>query len=110
MKFNIDLFARRLREYRSEKSQSDIAQELGINRSTISLLENGKLIPTLDVLQSFCERIGASLDDFFYKDDKNPILLMMGQMEEIDQQRLENVLQRIEIRQKYIAINKRCGY
>jgi DNA-binding XRE family transcriptional regulator len=55
MKFNIDLFARRLREYRSEKSQSDIAQELGINRSTISLLENGKLIPTLDVTIIYLE-------------------------------------------------------
>jgi transcriptional regulator with XRE-family HTH domain len=109
VKFNTDLFAQRLKEYRGAKSQNEVADEFGINRATISLLENGKQMPTLEILQKFCEKIGTACDSFFIKEERNPILLMMGQLKESDKSKLSNVLERINIRAKYIAISKRCG-
>ncbi|WP_207706846.1 helix-turn-helix transcriptional regulator [Thermoclostridium caenicola] len=59
--FNEELFAQKLKEYRGNRSQSEVADELGINRATISLLENGKQIPTLDMLQKFCSQVQISV-------------------------------------------------
>ena len=45
--FNGEKFCKDIIELRGTDSQSAFAEKLGINRSTLSLLENGKQIPTL---------------------------------------------------------------
>ncbi|HOJ11787.1 MAG TPA: helix-turn-helix transcriptional regulator [Clostridiales bacterium] len=107
--FNSELFVQKLKEFKGNKSQNDVANELGINnRSTISLLENGKQIPSLEVLQKLCEKVNLPVDTFFMKETQSPVLMMMGQLKETDRSKLENVINRIKIREKYIAISKRC--
>lgn len=59
---------------------------------------------------SIAKQIGMKNSDNIITGDELNNMTDSELMEEIDQQRLENVLQRIEIRQKYFAINKRCGY
>lgn len=107
MEFNIPAFSQKIKEYRGTRTQAEIADELGINRTTISLLENGKQVPTLEILKIICEKTNTNMDDFFIKKIHDPILLMMGQFKDSDRPKLENVLERIDIRQKYIAIGKR---
>lgn len=107
--FNNEFFAQKLKEFKGGRSQNNVANELGINnRSTISLLENGKQIPSLEVLQRLCEKVNLTVDAFFVKETQSPVLMMMGQLKESDKPKLENVIKRIKIREKYISISKRC--
>lgn len=106
--FNNELFKKIFKEYRGEKSQKEIAEELGLGRSMVSLLENGKQIPTLEMLKKVCEKTNKDLNDFFLKEQEDPILMLMGQLRESDKENLQEVLKRISIREHYIAINKRC--
>lgn len=106
--FNKELFTQKLKEFRGSRSQNDIADELDIKRPTLSLLENGKQLPTLEILTKVCLKTDMSIDSFFIKDEQNPVLLMMGQLRESDRPKLGNVMDRIKIREKYIAISKRC--
>lgn len=109
VRFDGDKFSQTLRNYRGNKSQGDVAKELKTNRTTISLLENNKQIPTLEILKKCCEMTNSTIDSFFIKEDNDPIMMMMGQVKHSDKQNLLNVLERIKIREKYIAIAKRCG-
>jgi transcriptional regulator with XRE-family HTH domain len=106
--FNTELFMKVFKEYRGEKSQSDIAKELNLGRSMISLLENGKQVPTLETLKNICEKINKDVSTFFIKEEEDPILLLMGRLKETDRNNLHEVLERISIREHYIAINNRC--
>lgn len=51
--FNAKQFCKELVMLRGEETQYDFAIKLGINRSTLSLLENGKQIPALDIYRKF---------------------------------------------------------
>ena len=108
IEFNKELFAKHLREYRGEKSQAEISEILGINRATISLLENKKVVPTLEVITGFCEKNNSNIDSYFIQNENEPIMLMMGKLKETDKPLLANVIDRIKIRDRYISINKRC--
>lgn len=107
IKFNEQKFTKVLREFRGERTQADIAESLGINRATLSLLETGKQIPSIEILQKLCENVGLNADTFFDKESDDPILLMMGQFKEPDKPKLYEVLERINIREKYLSISKR---
>lgn len=107
--FDTELFTKMFKEYRGSRSQDYIAKELGLGRSTISLLENGKQAPTLDTLKKFCEKINEDINTFFFKEEEDPVLLLMGQLRESDKDNLLHVLERIKVREHYIAINQRCG-
>lgn len=108
VRFNKEKFANLIKEYRGTRLQNVVADELGISRPTLSLLENCKQIPSLDILQNFCEKVGLAVDSFFIKENNDPVLLMMGKLKETDHPKLFQVLNRIKIREKYIAISKRC--
>lgn len=107
--FNKDKFALDFRNFRGNRHQNEVADELQINRTTISLLENGKQIPSLEILQKFCEKTQVTIDSFFVSKTQSAILMLMGQLKESDKSKLNNVFNRIQVREKYIAINKRCG-
>ncbi len=106
--FNSEKFANELKKYRGKRSQQDVSSRLGTNRTTLSLFENNKQIPSLDILQRFCELTNSNVDNFFVKEQTNPIIMMMGQVKETDKHALQKSLERIKIKQKYIAIGRRC--
>ncbi|GAB4074782.1 hypothetical protein GCM10028778_22850 [Barrientosiimonas marina] len=108
--FNRELFAEKLKAYRDDKSQTDIASELNVGRSTISLLENGKQDPTLETLNQVCQKINQDLNTFFKEEQEDPVLLLMGQLKSSDKDNLVEVMERIKIREHYIAIDRRGGH
>jgi transcriptional regulator with XRE-family HTH domain len=107
--FDTELFRKMLREYRGSRSQEDLAKEFGLGRSSVSLLENGKQLPTLDTLKKFCEKINKDISIFFRKEEDDPVFLLMGQLKDSDRDSLLEVLDRIKVREYYITISQRCG-
>ena len=109
IKFNVNQFAIDLKKFRANRTQQEMADELGVHRSTLSQLENEKVIPTLETLRVFCEKTGYPPGRYFQREELDPVLLMMGKMQGSDKDNLMEVLDRISIRLKYLAINKRCA-
>lgn len=107
IRFNKEEFMNVFREFRGESSQEEIASELGLGRSTISLLENGKQLPTLDILQRICEKVDKNIDTFFITEKEDPILLLMGKIKPSDKEDFRNVFDKLRVREHYLAINKR---
>lgn len=106
--FNSDLFINDLKNYRKAKTQSQLAEELEINRATVSQLENGKQFPTLEVIQRFCSLNGVNVQKYFVEENQDPIMLLMGRLIDEDKPKLSDVMERIKIRLKYIELMKRC--
>lgn len=106
--FDTELFMKVFKEYRGKRSQQEIAEELNLSRPMISLLENGKQAPTLETLKKICEKINKDVNTFFIKEEEDPVVLLMGKLKETDKDNLLEVLERINIREHYIAINQRC--
>ena len=48
-------------------SHEKLAQQTGINRSTISLLENKKRVPTILTCLRLCQALGVRLEDLLRK-------------------------------------------
>lgn len=46
---------------RAEMSQEELADRAGINRSYLSMIENGHSSPTMDVVQKLAQGLGVSL-------------------------------------------------
>jgi len=107
--FNQDNFIKKLKEFRGACKQEEIANILEISRPTLSMLENGKQIPNLDMLMKICNKLKINPNAFFYQEEQSPLVMMMGQLKESDQENFREVMDRIAIRQKYFAIAKRCG-
>ena len=55
--FNLEKFCSDLISLRKNTTQSKVAELLGINRSTLSLLEKGKQTPSLDIYQKFARSV-----------------------------------------------------
>lgn len=51
-------------------SQAELAEEVGVSRQTIGLIELGKYNPTLNLCLSICQRLNKTLDDLFWQDSK----------------------------------------
>lgn len=106
--FNSELFINDLKNYRKSKTQSELAKELDINRTTLSHLENGKQLPSLGVIQRFCSLNGVNVQKYFVEDKQDSIMLLMGRLVDEDKPKLRDVMKRINIRLKYIELAKRC--
>lgn len=109
--FDKDLLAMELKSYRTNNGlkQSELATILGLNRSTISFFENQQQLPSTEVLNRLCDLIGKPVEHFFVQEKKDPLMLMMGKMEESDKDTLIKVIERIKVRKKYISLSKRLG-
>ncbi|HIY93787.1 helix-turn-helix transcriptional regulator [Companilactobacillus sp. HBUAS56275] len=61
----------RVREYRRAKklSQMALAEEIGVARQTINLIENGKYNPSLDLCLKLAWILGTDLDTLFWRDE-----------------------------------------
>ena len=47
-------------------SQSQLANEVGVTRQTIGLIEAGGYNPTLNLCVAICRRLGKTLDELFW--------------------------------------------
>lgn len=108
--FNAKQFCKELVMLRGEETQYDFAIKLGINRSTLSLLENGKQIPALDIYSKICNMMGKSTDEFFMDTTKDSLVYLMGSLDSSDKEKIEAMADRIKIKEKYELLAKRGIY
>lgn len=108
--FNAKKFCEDLITLRGKESQDKFAQKLNIKRPTLSLLENGKQMPTIDILSLFCDLSGKSTDDYFVESTTDALVYLMGRMEESDKEKVEEMAERIRIKEKYELLAKRGSY
>lgn len=57
----------KVRQFREQKklSQAELARRLGVDRSTINKIENGKTKPSLSLLERIAVELNVSVKDFF---------------------------------------------
>lgn len=104
--FNLEKFCQDLIILRGKESQQEFAKKLNINRSTLSLLENGKQIPTIDILTKLCNLSNRLTDDYFIETRRDSLLYLMGNLEETDKLKIEEMIERIHIKEKYELLAK----
>lgn len=66
-------FGNRLKELRKEKhlNQTELAQKIGVNQSTISQLEKGFRNPTPAIIKKLAIALDINREELVGKDDKN---------------------------------------
>jgi transcriptional regulator with XRE-family HTH domain len=45
-----------------KKTQKQMAEQTGVNKSTLSLIENGRFTGSLDILERYLDAVGLTLD------------------------------------------------
>lgn len=108
--FNAEKFCKDLVALRGKESQDTFAKKLDIKRPTLSLLENGKQMPTIDILSRICNMSGNSTDDYFVDSVTDALVYLMGSLEESDKIKIEEMAERIRIKEKYELLAKRGSY
>lgn len=72
----------RIKEYRTKLgiSQSDFCEKLGCNpgKTIISLIENGHVLPTQEILASICDALGCEAGDLY---DSSELRLVLGNID-----------------------------
>lgn len=108
--FNEEKFCKDLVALRGKKSQQEFAKEFDIKRSTLSLLENGKQIPNIDIFGKFCELAKKCADEYFVDSTKDALVYLMGSLKEEDKVEIKKMAERIQIKEKYELLAKRNRY
>lgn len=108
--FNVEKFCKDLITLRGKEAQNVFAKKLEINRSTLSLLENGKQMPTLDILSRICSLAGKNTDEYFMESTTDALVYLMGSLDESDKEKIEEMAERIRIKEKYELLAKRGSY
>lgn len=108
--FNVEKFCKDLITLRGKEAQNVFAKKLEINRSTLSLLENGKQMPTLDILSRICSLAGKNTDEYFTESTTDALVYLMGSLDESDKEKIEEMAERIRIKEKYELLAKRGSY
>lgn len=52
-------------------TQQQLADQIGVTRQTISLIEKGKYNPTLKLCLDICYAVNKTLDEIFWKEMEN---------------------------------------
>ena len=108
--FNAEKFCKDLIALRGKESQASFAEKLGLNRSTLSLLENGKQVPTIDILRRVCDIAGNGADEYFVESTTDALVYLMGSLDVSDKDKIEKMAERIRIKEKYELLAKRGSY
>lgn len=108
--FNAKKFCKDLINLRGKESQENFAQKLNIKRPTLSLLENGKQMPTLDILSRFCSLSQKNADEYFVESTTDSLVYLMGSLEESDKKKIEEMAERIRLKEKYELLARRDSY
>ncbi|MGD9568076.1 MAG: helix-turn-helix domain-containing protein [Sedimentibacter sp.] len=106
--FNNEKFCSDLIKLRKNSTQVNIADKLGINRSTLSLLESGKQIPSLDIFNAVCNLGNYEPNDYFLENNDDALIYLMGKLEESDKEKIYGMIENIQIKEKYIMLSRRC--
>jgi DNA-binding XRE family transcriptional regulator len=108
--FNKEEFCKDIVSARGKESQDVFAQKLGVNRSTLSLLENGRQMPNINLLSRVCELNGKSMESYFVETSSDSLVYLMGSLQESDKRKIEEMSERIRIKEKYELLAKRGSY
>jgi Predicted transcriptional regulators len=73
----IEYFGDKLKSLRKSKkiTQADLAERLGISKSSVTAYEQSKVYPSLEVLAKICESLDTSADYLMGISDELPIKL-----------------------------------
>ena len=105
--FNVGKFREDLIVLRDREIQDNFAQRLGVKRPTLSLLENGKQLPSIDLLSRVCIMNDHSTEDYFIESRTDALVYLMGSLEDSDREKIKEMAERIRIKEKYEAYAKR---
>lgn len=105
--FCVEKFCKDLTELRGNDTQQKFAEKLDINRSSLSLLETGKQIPSLDILNKVCNLGSLNPSSYFIEKNYDALIYLMGKLEESDREKVDAVMDRIRIKEKYSLLSKR---
>ena len=108
--FNVKKFCKDLIALRGKESQTEFAEKLGIKRPTLSLLENGKQMPTFDIFSRICNMSGKNTDEYFTESTTDSLVYLMGSLDEADKIKIKEMVERIRIKEKYELLAKRGSY
>lgn len=108
--FNSEKFCKDLIALRGKESQAAFAEKLGMKRPTLSLLENGKQMPTIEILSRVCDLSGRNTDDYFVESTTDALVYLMGSLDVADKIKFEEMAERIRIKEKYELLAKRGRY
>lgn len=106
--FDLQKFCKDLTKLRGRESQQNFAEKLQINRSTLSLLETGKQIPSLEIFNKVCNLGKLQPNDYFNDYDNDAMIYLMGTLEEADKEKIMSMMERIKIKEKYEILARRC--
>ncbi len=106
--FNLEKFCNDLVSLRGEKTQAIFAKELNINRSTLSLLESGKQVPSLEILNKVCNLGTVQPNEYFLENQNDGLLYLMGTLDDNDKEKIDEMMERINIKEKYEMLSRRC--
>ncbi len=107
--FDTKKFCKDLLSLRGEETQQNFAEKLKINRSTLSLLESGKQIPTLEMLNKVCNFGHFQPSDYFSESNSDALIYLMGTLEEADKEKINLMMKRIRIKEKYELLSRRSA-
>ena len=67
MDYNMEEIGRRLRQLRGDRTQAEIAQEIGVTPMAISQYESGNRMPKGPIMMRLARVFGVSVEDLFFK-------------------------------------------
>ncbi|MCM1497188.1 MAG: helix-turn-helix domain-containing protein [Clostridium sp.] len=106
--FDTKKFCEDLMKLRGQETQKSFAEKLQINRSTLSLLETGKQLPSLDILNKVCNLGHFQPNDYFRECNNDALIYLMGTLEESDKEKIVSMMHRIQTKEKYELLARRC--
>ena len=109
-KFNTEEFCKDLITLRGKESQAAFAQKLAMQEATLSLLENGRQMPTIDILKHICNLSGKNAEAYFIESTEDALVYLMGSLDESDKKKIKEMDERIRIKEKYELLAKRGSY
>lgn len=108
--FKAKKFCEDLIALRGNESQVIFAEKLHLKRPTLSLLENGKQMPTIDILSRICSLSGKNIEAYFADSTTDALIYLMGSLSECDREKIHEMAERICIKEKYELLAKRGNY
>ena len=108
--FNLEKFRKDLVGLHHDSTQAKLAQRLEINRSTLSLLETGKQIPSLEILTKVCDLGNFNADEYFDDYENDGLVYLMGTIQdEKDREKIKGMMENIKVKEKYAMLSRRCN-
>lgn len=56
-----------------DMSQKDLAEEVGVSRQTMNIIENGDYNPTIRLCIRICKVLGKTLDELFWEEGEDDV-------------------------------------